>query len=140
MKPAAGVMVASPAMAPTQSPTKPGRPTRAQSMRSHRNSATDAEISEFTAAPTATEPVARADPHFSRLALGSHAFRSDRPQGTLSVGGPLCFQMYLGFRMYSSGLALLQDAGGVKLEGRVNHPKHDRSSAFRNCNQTKASS
>ena len=66
MKPAAGVIVARPAMAPTQSPTKPGRPRRTQSMSSHRNRATEAEISEFTAAPTATEPVDSADPQLQK--------------------------------------------------------------------------
>ena len=44
-KPAAGVTVARPAMAPTQAPTRVGLPLCAHSIMSHVKSAQDAEIS-----------------------------------------------------------------------------------------------
>jgi len=46
-KPAAGVMVARPAMAPTQTPTKLGLPSSFHSMTIQTSRATDAEISVF---------------------------------------------------------------------------------------------
>mmetsp|Transcript_56479 Transcript_56479/g.104579 ORF Transcript_56479/g.104579 Transcript_56479/m.104579 type:complete len:200 (+) Transcript_56479:667-1266(+) len=62
MKPAAGVTVASPAIAPTQRPTNFGRPSRSQSMINHMKSATEAAISEFTAAATEAPLTFKADP------------------------------------------------------------------------------
>ena len=49
-KPAHGVMVASPAMAPTQRPTREGFPLRAHSRPTHTVRAVEAAISELTAA------------------------------------------------------------------------------------------
>mmetsp|Transcript_12939 Transcript_12939/g.42810 ORF Transcript_12939/g.42810 Transcript_12939/m.42810 type:complete len:269 (+) Transcript_12939:634-1440(+) len=60
--PAAGVIVASPAMAPTQAPTRVGLPLCTHSMTIHANSAHDALISVLIAAYAATPSAASALP------------------------------------------------------------------------------
>ena len=61
-KPAHGVMVARPAIAPTQSPTIDGLPKRIHSMSTHTERAVDAAISELTAAYAAPPVDASAEP------------------------------------------------------------------------------
>ena len=61
-KPAHGVMVARPAIAPTQSPTIDGFPNRIHSMSTHTERAVDAAISELTAAYAAPPVDASAAP------------------------------------------------------------------------------